>query len=83
MKKQRPLIFSDEEKENYIYEDDQNLLCWNRYLLMYTQMYIKNFEEKVPGKVGECIFDCHKRYLMNNEITVTILLSIQQLSFSR
>ena len=22
-----------------------------------TQMYIKKFEEKVPGKVGECIFE--------------------------
>ena len=22
-----------------------------------TEMYIKRFEEKVPGKVGECIFE--------------------------
>ena len=34
-KSNEDLIFSDEEKENYIYQDDQNLSCWNRYLLMY------------------------------------------------
>ena len=25
-----------------------------------TQMYIKKIEEKLPGKVGECIFDSWK-----------------------
>ena len=55
----RPLIFSDKEKENCICQNDQNLSYWNTYLVMYPhKCTLKNL--KVPGKVGECIFDNEK-----------------------
>ena len=45
------MIFSDEKKENYIYQDDQNISCWNRYLLMYPhkctlKILKKKYQEK-------------------------------------
>ena len=52
----RPLIVSDKEKENYICQ-----MCSESFILKYifcnspAQKNIKWFEEKVPGKVGECI----------------------------
>ena len=41
-------------KKYFIFKN-QNLLSWKHtYFVMYLVEY---FEEKVPGKVGECIFD--------------------------
>ena len=43
------MIFSDEEKENYIYQDDQNISCWNRYLYPHKctlKIFKKKYQEK-------------------------------------
>ena len=37
------------------------IFCWNRYFLIYPhKCTLKKIEEKVPGKVGECIFHGQK-----------------------
>ena len=52
----KPMIFSDKENESCIYQK------WPESFILKlpTQMYTKKIEEKVPGKVGECIFDSQK-----------------------
>ena len=56
----KPMIFSDKENESCIYQNCQNLSYWKIFCNLSTQMYTKKIEEKVPGKVGECIFDSQK-----------------------
>ena len=47
----RPLMFSDKEKENCIYQNDQNLLYWNRYFVMYPcKCTFKNMRKKHQEK---------------------------------
>ena len=49
--KTRPLIVSDKEKENYICQNVQNLLYWNRYFVIYPhKCTLNNLKKKYQKK---------------------------------
>ena len=59
-KQLKPMIFSDKKIKVAFIKTMARIFHIEIDILLPTQMYTKKIEEKVPGKVGECIFDSQK-----------------------